>query len=104
MNEPSPKPWDKPLTIPAGVNWADAIQRMVNECMPEHVEFRVKPTELKTPVKLVFGTDPEADPWRDMEDMAAIAGYQLVRKDWVVSFEPLPPVDAGSWRFEEESP
>lgn len=97
------QPWGRPFTIPAGMNWADAIQRMVNERMPEQIEFRVKtPTELKTSVKLVFGTDPAADPWRDMEEMAMVAGYQLVRKDWVVSLEPLPPIDAGSWKFESD--
>lgn len=37
---------------------------------------------------------------------AMVAGYQLIRKDWVVSFEPAPPIDVGSWKFEsdEETP
>lgn len=107
MTAPSPKPWDKPFRIPKGMNWADAMQRLVNDRLPE-VEFRAVPIKFDVPVNLVFGHDPsDNNPWRDMEDMASVAGYQLVRKDWVVSFEPAPPIDAGSWKFEsddEESP
>lgn len=105
------KPWDKPFHIPSGLNYADAIQRMVADRYPA-MEFRCPPVEYTTP-HLVFGLQDDEDdyppnPWRDIEDMACAIGYRVYFKYWVCVMEQMPPITPDEfdrrWRAWDDLP
>lgn len=67
--------WSEPFVIPAGTNYATAIQNLIANRYPS-AAFAFTTTTYTTP-HLVYGLDAENDPWRDATDMAEAAGLEL---------------------------
>lgn len=96
--------WQQPFTIPAGTNYATAIQLMVQNRLPFQAQFSLASTTHVTPL-LVFGMAADGgDPWQDIQELATAIGYETYFDPaGVLVFRPVPDPRQGTpvWTFDE---
>jgi hypothetical protein len=67
--------WEDVYFVPAGTNYATAIQEIIEDRMPG-TSYNFASTEHTTP-KLIFGMSMDSDPWQDAQDLATAIGMEL---------------------------
>jgi len=67
--------WLDVYYIPAGTNYATAIQLLLDNRLPG-LAYNFATTEQVTPL-LLFGTSQDSDPWKDAQELADAIGFEL---------------------------
>lgn len=68
--------WEQPFTIPALMNYSDALLAMVQDRYPFLEEWSIASTTRTVPSVLIFGQDQGGDPWQDIRELAAAYGFE----------------------------
>jgi len=68
--------WDEIFYVPAGTNYADAIEEIIANRAAGGLNFNFASTEHLTQSLFLFGTTQGNDAWQDAQDLATAIGYE----------------------------